>query len=39
MLKLKYPMNRGVVNNWQDMETIWKNVYSELKATPKEVTY
>jgi centractin len=36
MLKLKYPMSHGVVNNWSDMEIIWKYIYSELKSTPKE---
>lgn len=30
-------MSHGVVENWSDMETIWKNVFTRLKTTPKEV--
>ncbi|XP_053307783.1 uncharacterized protein LOC128469991 [Spea bombifrons] len=28
VLSLKYPVRRGVITNWDDMEKIWKHVYS-----------
>jgi len=36
VLKLKYPISHGVVNNFSDMELLWKHTYSELKASSKE---
>ena len=37
LLKLSYPMNHGIVENWEDMEEVWKATYSKLKITnPKE---
>ena len=37
MLTLKYPMRRGVVTNWDDMEKIWHhNFYNELHVAPEE---
>ncbi|ODV85415.1 hypothetical protein CANARDRAFT_28214 [[Candida] arabinofermentans NRRL YB-2248] len=30
LLKLKYPISRGIVENWSDMEKIWTQVISEL---------
>ena len=37
VLKLKYPMERGVVTNWDDMEKIWHNAfYNELSTAPEE---
>ena len=37
MLKLKYPMQHGVVDDWGDMEKVWSHVYQkELKAAPEE---
>ena len=27
-LKLEYPMEHGIVQNWGDMERIWQHVYS-----------
>jgi centractin len=29
-------MNHGIINHWGDMELIWKYIYQELKANPKE---
>ena len=36
-LKLNYPMERGIVTNWDDMEQVWHQVfYNELRATPED---
>ena len=38
LLKIKYPMEHGVVTDWDDMERIWGWVYGEgLKALSEEV--
>jgi centractin len=38
LLKIKYPMEHGVVTDWDDMERIWGWVYAEgLKALSEEV--
>ncbi|EIW70794.1 actin-2 [Tremella mesenterica] len=37
LLKIKYPMEHGIVNDWDDMERIWSWVYGEgLKALSEE---
>ena len=37
MLTLKYPIENGVVTNWEDMERIWHHAfYDELRAAPGE---
>jgi len=37
LLKLTYPMNHGIVENWEDMEVVWKSIYTKLKiANPQE---
>lgn len=37
MLNLKYPIEHGVVTNWDDMEELWSHVfYNELRITPEE---
>jgi centractin len=36
LYKLRYPMRHGVIENWDDMELIWKHVYSLLKVSPNE---
>ena len=37
MLTLEYPMKRGIVNNWDDMEMIWHHTfYNELRVAPEE---
>jgi centractin len=39
LLHLKYPMEHGVVTDWDDMERIWGWVYGEgLKALSEEVS-
>ena len=37
ILSLKYPMEHGIVTNWDDMEKIWHHtLYNELRIQPEE---
>mmetsp|Transcript_2087 Transcript_2087/g.1959 ORF Transcript_2087/g.1959 Transcript_2087/m.1959 type:complete len:120 (-) Transcript_2087:911-1270(-) len=37
VLKIKYPIEHGVVTDWDDMEKIWNHTfYVELRAAPDE---
>lgn len=37
MLTLKYPIEHGIVNNWDDMEKIWEHTFNnELRVAPEE---
>uniref|UniRef100_A0A914PYF5 Actin n=1 Tax=Panagrolaimus davidi TaxID=227884 RepID=A0A914PYF5_9BILA len=37
ILTLKYPIEHGIVTNWDDMEKIWhRTFYNELRAAPKD---
>ncbi|KXN68310.1 actin-2 [Conidiobolus coronatus NRRL 28638] len=37
LLKLKYPIEHGVITDWDDMERIWSYMYTEeLKVIPEE---
>ncbi|KRZ27880.1 Actin-5C, partial [Trichinella pseudospiralis] len=37
MLTLKYPVEHGIITNWNDMEIIWHHTfYNELRVSPKE---
>ena len=34
--KISYPIEHGIVNNWDDMELIWHHTfYDELRAEPE----
>jgi len=36
-LSLKYPIEHGIVTNWDDMEMIWNHTfYNELRVAPEE---
>lgn len=37
ILTLRYPIDHGIVNNWEDMERIWHHTfYNELRVAPEE---
>lgn len=37
VLNLRYPIKRGIVTNWEDMEKIWHHTfYNELRAAPED---
>merc|ERR1719493_504504 len=37
VLKLSYPIEHGIVNNWDDMEKVWHHTfYNELRIAPEE---
>jgi actin-related protein len=37
LLKLTYPIQQGIVTNWDDMEKIWHHTfYNELKVAAEE---
>ena len=38
-LNLKYPIEHGIITNWEDIETIWHHTfYNELRTDPAEHT-
>ena len=38
LLKIRYPLEHGIVTDWDDMEKIWEYVYAEgLKSLSEEV--
>jgi actin-related protein len=37
ILTLKYPIEHGIINNWDDMELLWKHTfYNEMRVSPEE---
>ena len=40
LLKINYPLEHGIVTDWDDMERIWQYVYNdELKIVPEDVRF
>ena len=37
LLKIKYPIEHGVVTDWDDMKSIWKYAYQELHIPTEDV--
>lgn len=39
LLKIKYPLEHGIITDWDDMEKIWHHIYDEdLKTLSEEVS-
>ena len=36
ILNLKYPIEHGIVNDWDDMEKVWEHTFDELRANPED---
>lgn len=37
VLQLKYPIEHGIISNWDDMEKIWHHTFfNELRVSPEE---
>lgn len=36
LLKIRYPLEHGVIRDWNDMENIWHYAYSELRCQSEE---
>jgi centractin len=36
LLKLNHPMSHGNVDDWDDMERIWKHIFSEMKVSSSQ---
>ena len=37
ILKLNFPIENGIVNNWDEMERIWNHTfYEELRISPED---
>jgi actin-related protein len=41
LLSIRYPMEHGIVKDWNDMERIWQYIYSkdQLQTFSEEVQY
>ncbi|KAI7866342.1 actin family [Spinellus fusiger] len=35
-LTLSHPIERGIINNWEDMENVWQYTFNELDVVPEE---
>lgn len=39
LLHVKYPIEHGIVNDWEDMTSIWKTTYQELHVSSDDVIF
>jgi len=39
LLKVRYPIEHGIVTNWDDMTNIWKTAYQELHISSEDVSF
>ena len=39
LLALRYPMEHGIVTDWNDMERIWNYIYSKVIFVPFSIIY
>lgn len=40
LMKINYPLEHGIVTDWEDMERIWQHVYTEeLKTVSEDVSF
>jgi centractin len=37
LMKLKWPVEHGIVKDWEDMEKLWTHVYDDLHISAEEV--
>ena len=38
LLQVKYPIEHGIVTDWEDMTSIWKTAYQELHVSSDDVS-
>jgi len=36
ILSLRYPIEHGIVTNWEDLELLWSHTFNELRVVPEE---
>ena len=36
LLRLRYPISHGIIENWSDMENIWRHIYNQVDALPQD---
>lgn len=39
LLTIKYPMEHGIVTDWNDMERIWTYIYSKVNKSKKQTSF
>lgn len=39
ILTLKYPIEHGIITNWDDIENIWHHTYDKLRVSQKNTLY
>lgn len=36
VLTLTYPIERGIITKWDDMEAVWSHTFSKIKFNPQD---